>query len=218
MIRTSNLNKEIKKCECDAKIIFNVEPDFIKTQVGNNVLWNNASADERRYLLATPIKEELNNGIDIVYTIQETADEEIIAETYQIEKLKDIIVKYFEYSKSKEKTAYFKPDSPEKDKVFTYVSGTEDCSYEIWFILSPRDNQVKGSYTQDCIGDNGAGKKKFTGTFENGTIYGNIESKEFFEIDFKGSDMHYYLRKIITDDNSEIKFDKEDPLIFNLKK
>lgn len=101
MIRTSNLNKEIKKCECDAKIIFNVETDFIKSQIGNNIFWNNATEDERRYILATPIKEELNSGIDIVYTIQETADEEIIAETYQIEKLGDIIIKYFEYSNSK---------------------------------------------------------------------------------------------------------------------
>lgn len=216
MIRTSNLNEEIKKCECEAKVIFNVERDFSENQLADNWIWNNASQQERLFL-KTPIKNELLNGIDIVYTLQETANEEIIAETYEIEKLKDIIVKYFEYSKSKEQPPYFKPDSPERDKVFTYVSGTEDCSYEIWFILSPRDNKVKGSYTQDCIGDNGAGKKKITGTFENGIIYGNIEGEEFFEIDFKGSDMNYYLRKIVRDDNSEIKFDRENPLIFSLK-
>ena len=100
MIRTSSISEEIKKCECQAKMIFNVESNFVETQISDNLFWENANSFEKQMLKA-PIKRELKNGFDIEYTVQQTNNDEIIAETYEIEKLADIIIRYNDFKKSK---------------------------------------------------------------------------------------------------------------------
>jgi hypothetical protein len=103
MIRATSVNEKIMKCECEAKLKFNVEEEYIEKQRENNPLWNTATTRERLFLNA-PIKSELKNGIDILYTVQETNIEEVVAETYEIEKLPAIFKTYNSFQKKRNQT------------------------------------------------------------------------------------------------------------------
>jgi hypothetical protein len=191
-IRTSSLDEKIKKCTCEATLVFDLSPDILE-QIKGNV-----------------------RDFEIEYSVQETETGEFFVETYFPENMHSDINFYLTLIKKLQEPTYFNPNNPKKDIVFSYVAGTGDCSYDIWFILSPRDNGVKGAYTQNCIDDMGAGEKKFNGEFINGIIYANIDNEEYFELEFNGEEMNYYLRKFIHDDGDITNYDRAYPLTFYL--
>jgi predicted transcriptional regulator len=86
LIRTTAQNKELKSCECAAKLTFHLKPEIQKkidnikqkNATNENEMIENAIADA---LLSNAIARD---GIDIVYNIQETTDGNIVAESYDI--------------------------------------------------------------------------------------------------------------------------------------
>jgi hypothetical protein len=208
LIRTKAIDKELKSCECAAKLTFELDPE-IKKDLENRTSNNNPFQQE---ILS---KFLANDGIDIEYSLQETNDGNFVAETYLInEELSQVAMTYYMLEKSYKETDLVL----EKDKIYKFGTGTEDCSYEIWFILSPRNNEVKGAHTQDCIGDNGAGERKFNGIFENGKIIANIDNKEYFELEFKGKELEYILTKTILENGEEMTFSENNTMTYELIK
>lgn len=208
LIRTKAIDKELKSCECAAQLTFELDPE-IKKDLENRTSNNN------EFQQAIVSKFLGTDGIDIEYSLQETNDGNFVAETYSInEELSQVVMTYYMLEKSYKESELVL----EKDKIYKFGTGSEDCSYEIWFILSPRNNEVKGGHTQNCIGDNGAGERKFTGVYENGRIKANIDNKEFFELEFNGKEMEYILTKTILENGKEMTFSEHNTMTYELIK
>ena len=207
-IRTRAIDKELKSCECSAQLTFTLDPE-IKKHLENI---NSKNNELEQALLSQVLKAQ---EIDIEYSLQETSDGNFIAETYSInEELSEIVTAFYLYEQSYKKTDLVL----EKDKIYKFGTGSEDCSYEIWLILSPRDNNVKGGHIQNCVGDNGTGERKFTGVFENGRIKASIENKEYFELEFNGKEMEYILTKTILENGEEMTFSEYNTMTYELIK
>lgn len=98
MIRTANEDKNSNLCSCEAKLIFNVPEDFKAKQLSeDDFFYQNLSAYLIQINNIMPTKEELVNGINITYNLKKLDNGEIIAETYEEEKLPYIIRDYKRY-------------------------------------------------------------------------------------------------------------------------
>ena len=208
LIRTKAIDKELKSCDCVAQLKFELDPE-LKKDLENRTSNNN----EFQQAIVTQFLG--TDGIDIEYNLQETNDGNFVAETYSInEELSQVVMTYYMLEKS-----YKQSDLVlEKDKIYKFGTGSEDCSYEIWFILSPRDNNVKGGHIQNCVGDNGAGEREFNGIIENGRIKANIDNKEYFELEFNGKEMEYILTKTILENGEEMTFSEYNTMTYELIK
>lgn len=84
-IRTTYIDDRLKKCECEATLIFNVSDEVKKamTKLGDN------------FLSKMVVKEILaEKGIEINYNLQETEDGQIYVETQEIDELSTTISTY----------------------------------------------------------------------------------------------------------------------------
>lgn len=208
LIRTTAKNKELKSCECSAQLGLDLNQDIINFAInsakgtGNNLEY----AKER-------INNMLNLKVDIDYKVQKTSDDTIVETTIPTSEIGSLLGTSYLFETNYNKREF----ELKKDKIYRFESGSEDCSYDIWLILSPRNNQVKGEYTQKCYNSKEPNIKKIKGIFENGIIKGNLENKEFFEIKFNQSNMEYYLLKMILDDGEIMTFEENSPMIYTLK-
>jgi DNA-binding protein H-NS len=101
-VRTTAKDEELKICECEAKLMFNLPEDFKNDQLSeNNWFYQSMSYSERQMWGAMSIKEELKNGIDIMYNLQKIDNGEIMAQTYELEVLPQIIYMFHEYEQKK---------------------------------------------------------------------------------------------------------------------
>jgi hypothetical protein len=210
LIRTTAKDKELKSCECSAQLGLNLKQEIIDFSInsakgtGNDLEY----AKER-------ISNMLNLKVDLDYTIQETSDENFIAET---------TVPYGDIGKLLTASFLFETNFNKKEfeikagKDYRYERGSEDCSYELRFMLSSNKNEIRGQYVQKCYFDKNPNVKKITGILKNGIITGNIEEKEFFEIKFNNSEMEYFMTKIVYEDGDIVTFENEEPIIYSLIK
>tara|TARA_R110002111_G_scaffold159130_1_gene225857 strand:- start:812 stop:1663 length:852 start_codon:yes stop_codon:yes gene_type:complete len=209
LIRTTAKDKELKSCECSAQLGLKLKQEIIDFTINSA----KGTGIDLEYA-----KERLSNMInmkaDIEYSLQETSDDNFIAETtIPYKEIGALLSASFLFETNYNKREF----ELKKDKIYRFVSGSEDCSYDIWLILSPRNNEVKGEYTQKCYNSKEPNIKKISGIFENGTIKGNLENKEFFEIKFNELNMEYYLLKMILDDGEIMTFEENSPMIYTLK-
>ena len=119
-VRTTAKDKDLKICECEAKLIFNLPDDFKNSQLSdNNWFYQNMSYLERQMYGAISTKEELKNGIDIMYNLQKIDNGEIMAQTYELEVLPQIIYMFHEYEQKKK-----------SEQIKEEITEYEDESYE----------------------------------------------------------------------------------------
>ena len=196
-IRTKSINKELKSCECSADIELNLKPEII-----DYIL---QKAQKKQVTMSeTKIKELLSQRVRVDYSIQETTDGEIYVETTMPDEMGDLLGTSNNFEK------FYKENklTLEKGKVYSFGYGTEDCSYEITFTIN-KNESVEGTHNQNCVGDNGAGLRKFKGKFKNGKIIGEIKGAESFELNFNDKIMEYTLTKSIMQNGKEINYSEE---------
>jgi hypothetical protein len=113
LIRTKSIDKELKSCECVANVNF-VLPDEYTTYYNEKLKKMNAI--ERMVLTNVLIPE----SVDVSYNLQETNDEEFIAEAYLInEELKQAITSYYMLEKSYNENYNNIKEQKEKEKILT---------------------------------------------------------------------------------------------------
>jgi len=86
-VRTISKDEDLKRCQCAGKVVFDI-PEDLKMKIAN--IKNEGGLMD--YAMMEAYTAE--NGIDIEYTVQQTEDGDIYAETYQIENLGEIIMFY----------------------------------------------------------------------------------------------------------------------------
>ncbi len=219
-MRPTKIEKELKRCECETTLTFNYPDNYVEY----------ASSTISKFYEINPEKmAEETSWDNVEYNLQLTEDGQIYCETNNTKILNGIFTDYAfisnlannlkNNSKSKEDSKLQNSPQFERGKTYNFVTASEDCSYEINFVLAPKGNGVTGAHIQECYNDQGEGARNFKGTYEDGIIYANIDNKEFFQLEFNDNSMYYYLIKIVYDDGKELKFSnsREDPLIYERK-
>lgn len=153
-VRTTAINKELKSCECRATLTLDLEESASKVMRGNDVK-----------VSAMILGGELLNidGTEIFYNIQETADGELMAETYEISGL-DVTISILNNILKKIETEYKKGDVLIfKDKVNNGLS-----QYKLTFL---KENKLDIEYTYFDY------KQNEIADYKNGVINVNGDGK-----------------------------------------
>jgi len=130
-VRTLSKDETIKKCECAAKVVFNI-PSEVKESISKI---NNDGGLFGQAILENFSAEE---GIDIKYNIQETEDGDIYAETYLIDNLSLKIVFY------KNLISKYKNSNRKGEVIlWTPIEGVSGGDYTMKFI---ENNKVEMRY------------------------------------------------------------------------
>ncbi|TXD54059.1 MULTISPECIES: hypothetical protein [unclassified Polaribacter] len=197
LIRTRAVNEKLKSCDCSASIVLK-----LKSEVENYIL-EEAEKNKLKFT-RNQIKKLLNQKVDVDYQAQETSEGEIIVETLMPDEIGDLLSTSYSFENYYKENVFIL----EKGKEYSFGYGTEDCSYEIIFKIN-KNEKVEGTHNQNCVGNNGAGLRKFTGKFKNGKIIGEIKDAESFELNFNDKIMEYTLTKSIMQNGKEINYSKE---------
>ncbi|CAM1346811.1 hypothetical protein [Tenacibaculum insulae] len=211
LIRTTGKNKELKSCECSAKLGLKLKQEVVDFSLNNiKETGNNLEFAKER------IRNILNMKVDIEYTIQETSDD-FIVETSVPSDLGKLLGASFLFENN-----YDKRDNIElkRNEIYRYERKSDYCSFDLWFILSPKNNEVKGELIKKCSEEGEPIIEKFNGIYQNGEITYSLKTKrttEYYELKFKNSGMIHNLTKEVSNDGIEIKFESTNKAIYNLK-
>lgn len=161
-VRTTDINKELKSCECRATLSFNLEESVAKEM-----------RKDGAKLGAMILQSELLNidGTEIFYNLQETADGELMAETYEIRGL-DATVSILNDILKNKKAEYKKGDI----LIFKDKENGGESQYKLTFL---EENKLDIEYTyfdfkENVIGDFNNGKINVNGEDELYILEGEI--------------------------------------------
>lgn len=144
-VRTTNINKELKSCECRATLTFVLDEDLSREMKSDKLkmqaqIWSTGLLDI--------------DGTEIYYNLQETADGELMAETYEIDGL-DFIVSVLD------NRLKVKSNNSKKENVRTFSSKDGYVSYSLKFLNT---NRIEITFNQ------GTHEEIFEVDYKNGII------------------------------------------------